>query len=134
MSIKQFVIVALVLLVLGIIVFPLINRKQFRNLPYDQQIRVLMKEANSLAYFKNISKGSSGTLYFVKNKRKILFLNWTLSNGEMHCTKQNPLLKWDYPENNPLLTDDERKLVEAEIESYNKKNPVKFIYNEVSNK
>lgn len=134
MSIKQFVIVALVLLVLGIIVFPLINRKQFRNLPYDQQIRVLMKEANSLAYFKNISKGSSGTLYFVKNKRKILFLNWTLSNGEMHCTKQNPLLKWDYPENNPLLTDDERMLVEAEIESYNKKNPVKFIYNEVSNK
>ncbi len=134
MSIKQFVIVALVLLVLGIIVFPLINRKQFRNLPYDQQIRVLMKEANSLAYFKNISKGSSGTLYFVKNKRKILFLNWTLSNGEMHCTKQNPLLKWDYPENNPLLTDDERKLVEAEIESYNKKNPVKFIYDEVSNK
>lgn len=134
MSIKQFVIVALVLLVLGIIVFPLINRKQFRNLPYDQQIRVLMKEANSLAYFKNISKGSSGTLYFVKNKRKILFLDWTLSNGEMHCTKQNPLLKWDYPENNPLLTDDERMLVEAEIESYNKKNPVKFIYNEVSNK
>lgn len=134
MSVKQFVIVALVLLVLGIIVFPLINRKQFINLPYDQQIRVLMKEANSLAYFKNISKGSSGTLYFVKNKRKILFLDWTLSNGEMHCTKQNPLLKWDYPENNPLLTDDERMLVEAEIESYNKKNPVKFIYNEVSNK
>ena len=74
MTASQIIIVVVVVLVLGIVIFPLINRQQFRNLPADQQIRIIMKQAKGLIYFKNVSKGSSGILYYVKNKRKILAL------------------------------------------------------------
>ena len=65
MKLIYIVIIAAVVLLLGIIVFPLINRRQFCNLPPDQQIRIIMKEAKGLAYFKNVSKGSSGVLFYV---------------------------------------------------------------------
>lgn len=117
----------LIMLLLGIFVLPLINRRQFRNLPYDQQIRILMKEAKGAAYFKNVSKGSSGTLYFVKNRRKILELDWELRDSQMVCVKENPLEKWDYPEEHPTITDDEIKLLSEELEKFNKKSTVKFV-------
>ena len=75
MTVNQIIILVVVILVLGIIVFPLINRRQFINLEPNQQIRLIMKEAKGLVYFKNVSKGSTGVLFYVKNKRKKLFLN-----------------------------------------------------------
>ena len=39
MTVNQIIILVVVILVLGIIVFPLINRRQFINLEPDQQIR-----------------------------------------------------------------------------------------------
>lgn len=126
MTAVKIIIILLILAALGIVIFPLINRSQFRKLPPDQQIRVLMKEANSLAYFKNISNGSTGVLYFVKNKRKIIEFPWELSNGKMLCTKSNPFDRWDYPEEKDLLSDDEISLLKEELEKFNKKNPVKI--------
>jgi hypothetical protein len=113
---------------LGIIVFPLINRRQFSKLPYEQKIRILMKEASSLVYFKNVSQGSSGTLYYVKNKRKILILPWVLSDGNMVITKANPFSNWDYPEQKEKLTEDELQQLLSELEKQNKKSPVKIIF------
>ena len=98
MTVNQIIILVVVILVLGIIVFPLINRRQFINLEPDQQIRLIMKEAKGLVYFKNVSKGSTGVLFYVKNKRKILALPWVLDGGNMLCTKKNPFSNWDYPE------------------------------------
>lgn len=72
MTVNQIIILVVVILVLGIIVFPLINRRQFINLEPDQQIRLIMKEAKGLVYFKNVSKGSTGVLFYVKNKEKSL--------------------------------------------------------------
>lgn len=87
-----------------------------------------MKQAKGLAYFKNVSSGSSGTLYFVKNKRKILELPWVLKNGSMLCTRDNPFEKWDYPEEQELLNEDELKQINEEIDKYNKKNTVKITF------
>lgn len=130
MSAAQIAVIAAVIVVLGVIVFPLINRRLLRNLPPDQQVRIIMKEARGLAYFKNISNGSSGTLVFVKNKRKILLFNWVLRDGKMLCTDKKPFERWDYPEEKPPLNEDELELVKSELEKYNKKNPIKieFIY------
>lgn len=129
MTKAQIIIIAVVvLLVLGIIVFPLINRRSFRNLPPDQQIRILMKEADSMAYFKNVSNGSTGILYFVKNRRKILTFPWKLEDGHMLCTRENPFERWDYPEEKAPLNDDELKLVLEELDKFNKKNPVKIYF------
>ncbi len=114
-----------VLLAVG---FPLINRRQFRNLPYDQQIRILMKQAKGLVYFKNVSQGSTGILYYVKNKRKILMFPWVLENGYMLVTKDNPFEKWDYPEQQEPLNEDELKQLLSELEKFNKKSPVKIIF------
>lgn len=125
----QIVIIIAVILILGIVIIPLVNRKSFRNLPPDQQIRILMKEANGLAYFKNVSKGSTGVLFYVKNKRKILAFPWVLSDGKMLCTRENPFERWDYPEEKALLNDDELKQLADELEKFNKKNPVKIIFN-----
>lgn len=121
-------IVAAVILVLGIVIFPIINRRSFRNLPPDQQIRILMKEAKGLAYFKNVSKGSTGTLYFVKNKRKILAFPWVIVDGKMVVTRKNPFERWDYPEEKEPLNEDELKQLMEEIEKFNKKNPVKIVF------
>ncbi len=114
-----------VLLAVG---FPLINRRQFRNLPYDQQIRILMKQAKGLVYFKNVSQGSTGILYYVKNKRKILMFPWVLENGYMLVTKDNPFEKWDYPEQQEPLNEDELKQLLSELKKFNKKTPVKIIF------
>ena len=122
----QILIAVAVILALGIIVFPLINRRQFRNLPFEQQVRILMKEANGLIYFKNVSRGSRGILYYVKNKRKILAFPWVLDNGKMLCTRKNPFEHWDYPEEQQPLNEDELNQLLEELEKYNKKNPVKI--------
>lgn len=128
MTPTQIIIIVAVFLVLGIIVFPLINRRQFRNLPPDQQIRILMKEAKGLVYFKNVSKGSTGVLFYVKNKRKILAFPWVLEDGKMVCKRENPFERWDYPEEKQPLNEDELKQLSEELEKYNKKNPVKIVF------
>lgn len=128
MTAVQIIIIAVVILILGIIIFPIINRHQFRNLPPDQQVRIIMKQAKGLIFFKNVSKGSSGVLYYVKNKRKILAFPWVLSDGKMLCTRKNPFECWDYPEEQELLNDDELKQLMEELEKFNKKNPVKIIF------
>lgn len=121
-------IAAAVILVLGIIIFPVLNRCQFRNLPPEQQVRILMKEAKGLVYFKNVAKGGKGTLFYVKNRRKILAFPWVLVDGKMICTRKNPFEKWDYPEEQELLNDDELAQVKQELENFNKKNPVKIVF------
>ena len=128
MTPTQIVIIVAVVLILGIIVFPLINSRQFRNLPPDQQIRILMKEAKGLVYFKNVSKGSTGVLFYVKNKRKILAFPWVLEDGKMVCKRENPFERWDYPEEKQPLNEDELKQLSEELEKYNKKNPVKIVF------
>ena len=122
------IIVIAVILVLGIIVFPLINRRSFNKLPPDQKIRILMKEANSMAYFKNVSSGSTGVLYFVKNRRKILAFPWKLVDGHMLCSRKNPFEHWDYPEEQEVINDDEKKQFFEALETFNKKSPVKFVF------
>ena len=120
MTVNQIIILVVVILVLGIIVFPLINRRQFINLEPDQQIRLIMKEAKGLVYFKNVSKGSTGVLFYVKNKRKILALPWVLDGGNMLCTKKNPFSNWDYPEDKQEINQDELAQLKDELEKYNK--------------
>lgn len=122
------ILVAAIILILGIAVIPLINRRSFRNMPFDQQVRILMKEAKGLIYFKNISKGSSGILYYVKNKRKILAFPWVIKDGSMLCTRKNPFDHWDYPEEQQPLNEDEITQLMTELERFNKKNPVKLIF------
>ena len=127
MSPSQIIIIFFILLAFGIIIFPLINRKQFKNLSWEQKICMLMKEANSLAYLKNVSQGSKGSLYYVKNKRKILELNWILIDGKMICTKENPTEKWDYPEEQEPLTDEEKAQFFEALNEYNRKSAIKFV-------
>ena len=119
-----------VIIALGVAVFPAINKHQLKNMPYDQQIRIIMKSANKLHYFKNITNGTKGTLIYVKNKRKILSYPWVLVDGKMLCTKANPFDKWDYPEEQPPLTEDEIRLAIAELEKYNKHCAVKLYLQE----
>jgi hypothetical protein len=125
---KPIVIISIIIgvVLLGIIILPLISRFQFKRLPFDQQIRILMKQARGLVYFKNISYGNKGTLIYIKNKRKILTYPWVLLDGKMLCTKDNPFERWDYPEEKPKLTDDEKKQALEELEKYNSKSIVKL--------
>ena len=95
-------IVLAVLIVLGVAIIPAINRRQLKKMPIDQQIRILMQQANKLIYWKNISEGTKGTLVYIKNKRKILTFPWILVDGAMLCTRKNPFEKWDYPEEQEL--------------------------------
>ena len=129
MTVNQIIILVVVILVLGIIVFPLINRRQFINLEPDQQIRLIMKEAKGLVYFKNVSKGSTGVLFYVKNKRKILALPWVLDGGNMLCTKKNPFSNWDYPEDKQEINQDELAQLKDELEKYNKRKLLKLCLN-----
>ena len=115
-------------ILLGAIVLPLISRQQFKRLPFDQQIRILMKQARGLVYFKNISYGKKGTLIYIKNKRKILAYPWVLIDGKMLCTKDNPFDNWDYPEDKPALTDGEKKQALEELEKFNNKSIVKLYF------
>ena len=48
MSPSQIIIIFFVLLAFGIIIFPLINRKQFKNLSWEQKICMLMKEVQRI--------------------------------------------------------------------------------------
>lgn len=120
------IIIIVVLLLFGLIIFPIINRIQFKKMPVDQQIRILMKQANKLVYWKNISYGSKGTLIYIKNKRKILTYPWVLMDGRMLCTKQNPFEKWDYPEDALPMNDDEIEQAKLELEKYNDRSVVKL--------
>ena len=86
-----------------------------------------MKEANSMTYFKNLTQGNHGVLFYVKNKRKILYLDWTLVDGKMVCTRKNPLDNWDYPEEQEKINDDEKKQFFEALKAFNKKSPVKFV-------
>lgn len=127
MTKPQIVILVLVIVgVLGVIVFPLINKRQLKNMPVEQQIRILMKQADKLIFWKNIPQGRKGNLIYIKNKRKILVYPWVLIDGKMLCTKENPFDKWDYPEDSPAFTEEEIKQALEELEKYNKHNPVKL--------
>ena len=95
-------------------------------MPFDQQIRILMKQAKGLVYFKNISNGRAGTLIYVKNKRKILTYPWVLKDGKMLCTKENPFTNWDYPEEHPQMSEDEIKQAVEELDKFNEKSFVKL--------
>lgn len=118
-------------LILGIIVLPLFNRWQFRRLPYDQQVLTIMKQAKGLSFFKNISHGRTGNLFYVKNKRKILVFPWVLDEeGRMVVQKENPFDKWDYPEDNPSLTQEEILHARDELRSYSDKSVVKLVFND----
>ena len=121
------VIIALIaLLLLGIIVFPFLNKLQFKKMSEEQKVMYLQKQAKGLISFKNISDGRSGTLYYVKNKRKIYAFPWELSDGRLVCTRDNLFEKWDYPEDKPVFTDEEITQVLSEIENFNKKNRIKL--------
>lgn len=127
MTKAQIIIILLAALVLiGIFIIPVINRQQLKNMPFDQQIRILMKQANKLVFWKNITNGNHGTLIYIKNKRKILALPWVLIDGKMLCTRKNPFEHWDYPEEKPLFTEDEVEQALTELEKYNKHNPIKL--------
>lgn len=125
-KLKIILLVIGIILVLGIIIFPIINKRQLKNMPVEQQIRVLISQADKLIYWKNISEGSKGSLVYIKNKRKILVYPWVLMDGKMLCTKKNPYDKWDYPEEHPEFTEDEIKQALEELEKYNKKNRIKL--------
>lgn len=127
----QIIIIVAVVILLGVIVLPLFNRQQFRRLPYDQQILAIMKQANKLLFWKNISHGRAGSLFFVKNKRKILVYPWVINeNGQMLITKENPFDKWDYPEEHEPLSADEIKQAREELYAYADKSAVKIVFND----
>lgn len=127
----QIIIIVAVVILLGVIVLPLFNRQQFRRLPYDQQILAIMKQANKLVFWKNISHGRVGSLFFVKNKRKILVYPWVINeNGQMLITKENPFDKWDYPEEHEPLSADEIKQAREELYAYADKSAVKIVFND----
>ena len=122
--------VCIVLLLLtGWLLFPLINRRAFNKLPEDQKIRLLMKQANKLIYFKNVSNGASGTLYYIKNKRKIYRMPWILQDGKMRCMRKPLFENWDYPEEHLPFSDEERIQAQTELQKYNDKSVVKFDIN-----
>lgn len=127
---KIVLIVLAVILVLGIIILPVFNRWQFKRLSREQQILSVMKQANSLVYFKNVSMGRTGYLCYVKNRRKILMYPWEIvPGGAIKITKDNPFDRWDYPEEKELLNEDEIKQAKQELENYCKKSSVKIIWN-----
>ena len=127
----QIIIIVAVVILLGVIVLPLFNRQQFRRLPYDQQILAIMKQANKLVFWKNISHGRAGSLFFVKNPRKILVYPWVINeNGQMLITKENPFDKWDYPEEHEPLSADEIKQAREELYAYADKSAVKIVFND----
>ena len=113
-------------LLLGIVIVPLINRRQFNRLPRDQKIRILMKQAKGLVYFKNLSDGRTGSLIYIKNKRKIYVYPWELQGDRMVCTRDDLFKSWDYPEEMPEFSEDERIQALEELEKYNNKNRIKL--------
>jgi len=127
MTPELILIIAVVIVILGIAVFPFINKRQFQKMPLEQQVRILMKQAKGLVYFKNISNGTTGKLIYIKNKRKIYTYPWVLTDGKMHCTRKDLFEKWDYPEEQPEFTEEEREQAISELAKYNEKSIVKLI-------
>ncbi len=121
--------IIIIVLLLGTVIIPSVNRNQFNKLPFEQKVRLLMKEAKGLIYFKNVSFGSSGTLYYVKNKRRIYIFPWELVNGVMLCTRNDLFEHWDYPVENIAFTAEEKAQALEELENYNEKNKIKLIIN-----
>lgn len=131
MKIYQIAIIAAVIILVGVLVLPVFNRWQFKRLPADQQVLAIMKQANKLVFWKNISNGRSGNLFYVKNKRKILVYPWVLNeNGKMVITKKNPFDNWDYPEEKAPLDDAEIKQAREELYRFSEKSAVKIIFND----
>jgi len=127
----QIAILIAAILLLGTIILPLINRHQFKRLPADQQVLTIMKQANKLVYWKNVSNGRTGNLFYVKNKRKILVYPWALDEeGRMVILKDNPFDRWDYPEEQELLNEDEIKQARQELIKYSDKSFVKLVFND----
>lgn len=125
----QIILILAAVVFVGIIVLPVFNRWQFRRLPYDQQVLTIMRQAKGLVFWKNISHGRTGSLFFVKNKRKILVFPWILDeNGRMVIDKENPFDKWDYPEDHPQLNADEIRQASRELKKYSDKSPVKIVF------
>ena len=123
-----YVIIAIAVIILGIIVFPLINRYQFKKMPAEQQVRILMKQAKGLIFFKNISYGKEGKLVYIKNKRKIYIYPWVLKDGNMLCTRSDLYESWDYPEEKPAFSEEEKLQAVSELEKYNEKSLVKLCF------
>ncbi len=131
MTPTQIIILIAVILALGIVILPLFNRRQFKRLPADQQVLAIMKQAKKLVYWKNISNGRTGNLFYVKNKRKILVYPWALDKeGRMVILKENPFDKWNYPEEQEPLNDDEIKQAREELIKYSDKSVVKLVFND----
>lgn len=127
----QIVVLIVAILILGIIILPLFNRWQFKQLPPDQQVLAIMKQANKLVFWKNVSNGRTGNLFYVKNKRKILVYPWALDeDGKMIILKDNPFDSWDYPEEKEPLNSDEIKQAREELYKYSEKSVIKIIFND----
>ena len=125
------VIIIVTVILLGVIILPLFNRRQFRKLPVDQQVLAIMKQAKTLIFFKNVSNGRTGNLFYVKNKRKILVYPWALDeNGKMVILKKNPFDNWNYPEEKAPLSEDEIKQAREELYKYSEKSIVKLTFND----
>lgn len=100
----QIIILIAVILIFGIIILPLFNRWQFKRLPVDQQVLAIMKQANKLVFWKNVSNGRSGNLFFVKNKRKFLFIRGCLmKTAEWLLLRKIPLIIGIIPKKNLRL-------------------------------
>ena len=130
---EPFLIVAIIVVIvlLGVIVLPLFNRWQFKRLPVDQQVLTIMKQAKTLIFWKNVSNGRTGNLFYVKNKRKILIYPWVLDeNGRMVILKKNPFDKWNYPEEQAPLSEDEIRQAREELYKYSEKSMVKLAFND----
>lgn len=131
MTPTQIIILIIVIVLLGTVILPVINRSQFKKLPVDQQVLTIMKQAKKLVFFKNVSNGRTGNLFYVKNKRKILVYPWALdSDGRMIILKKNPFDNWNYPEEKEPLTDDEIKQAREELIKYSDKSLVKIFFND----
>ena len=127
----QIIIIIAVILLLGVIILPLFNRWQFKKLPVDQQVLAIMKQAKTLIFWKNVSNGRTGNLFYVKNKRKILIYPWALDeNGKMVILKKNPFDNWNYPEDKAPLNEDEIKQAREELYKYSEKSIVKLTFND----
>ncbi len=116
-------------LLLGTVIIPAINKNQFNKLSFEQKVRILMKEANGLIYFKNVASNNEGKLYYVKNKRRIYIYPWVMSGGNMLCTREDLFICWDYPDEEITFTEEEITQALEELEKYNSKNKVKLIIN-----
>ena len=131
METYQIILILVLVAAVWILTLPAFKRWQFKRLPYDQQVLTIMRQAKGLIYWKNISHGRIGSLFYVKNKRKILVYPWLLDeNGRMVIQKENPFDLWDYPEDHPPLNEDEIKQAREELQKYSDKSAVKIVFHD----